>query len=125
MGANLARMPAVLSTVTTVVALLLAAVALLAAALNRAPDRIQLIGTVIVSITAVVLVGAAVAGWIGGHSPREITTFLGYALTMLLLPAGAWIVGRMEPTRFGSLIVGVAALIVPVLVLRIGQVYGA
>ncbi|MEV4414942.1 hypothetical protein [Catellatospora sp. NPDC049609] len=117
-------MPAVLSTVTTVVALLLAAVALLAAALNRAPDRVQFIGTIVVSVAAVALVGAAVVSWIGGHTPREVTTFLGYALTMVLLPAGAWIVGRMEPTRFGSLIVGVAALIVPVLVLRIGQVFG-
>ncbi len=118
-------MPAVLSTVTTIVALLLAALALLAAARNRAPDQVQFIGTIVVSVAAVVLVGAAVVSWIGGHTPVEITTFLGYALTMLLLPAGAWIVGRMEPTRFGSLIVGVAALIVPVLVLRIGQVFGA
>lgn len=118
-------MPAVLTTATTVVALLLAALALLAAARDRAPDRVQLIGTVVVNIAAVLLVGAAVASWIGGHSPRETTTFLGYALTMVLLPAGAWIVGKMEPTRFGSVIIGVAALIVPVLVLRIGQVFGA
>ncbi|GAA1386362.1 hypothetical protein GCM10009661_71170 [Catellatospora chokoriensis] len=121
----MAPMPAVLSTATTVVALLLAALALLAAARDRAPDRLQLIGTVVVSVAAVLLVGAAVASWIGGHSPRETTTFLGYALTMVLLPAGAWIVGKMEPTRFGSVIIGVAALIVPVLVLRIGQVFGA
>ena len=46
-------------------------------------------------------------------------------LPALLLPPAAWILARMEPTRYGSLIVGVAALIMPVLVLRMGQVWGA
>ncbi|WP_212833340.1 hypothetical protein [Catellatospora sp. TT07R-123] len=114
----------VLATVTTVVSLLLAAIALIATMRDRAPDRVQFVGTVAVNAVAVLLLAAAVVTWIGGSGPREVATFIGYGLTLALLPAGAWIVGKMEPTRFGSLIVGVAALIMPVLVLRLGQVWG-
>ncbi|MBV1848803.1 hypothetical protein [Catellatospora tritici] len=115
----------VLATATTVVSLLLAVIALIASARDRAPDQVQFAGTVVVNVVAVLLLAAAVVTWVGGTGPREVATFVGYGLTLALLPAGAWIVGKMEPTRFGSLIVGVAALIMPVLVLRMGQVWGA
>lgn len=118
-------MPGVLSTATIVVALILAGWALLAAALGRAPDRIQFVGTILLTVVALLLLTGAVVNWVNGDRPREAATFVGYALTIALLPTGAWIVGRLEPTRFGSLIIGVAALIVPVLVVRMGQVWGA
>jgi hypothetical protein len=118
-------MPDVLSTATIVVALLLAAWALICAVVDRAPDRAQLIGVVLTTaVTAVLLVGSIVA-WVGGPGPNEVVTWVGYGLTTAVLPYGGWVVGRMEPTRYGSLIVGVAALIVPVLVVRMGQVWGA
>jgi hypothetical protein len=113
-------MSSVLSTATTIAALLLAAWALLAAALGRAPDRAQLAGTVIVTLGVIVLIGSAVPRW----HPADPVTFIGYSLTALLLPPAAWVLARLEPTRYGSLIVGVAALIMPVLVLRMGQVWG-
>jgi hypothetical protein len=113
-------MSSVLSTVATVAALLLAAWGLLAAALNRPPDRIQLVGTVIVTLAVVVLAVSAIPRW----HPADPVTFIGYLITAVLLPPAAWVLARLEPTRYGSLIVGVAALIMPVLVLRMGQVWG-
>jgi hypothetical protein len=118
-------MPAVLSTVPIVVALLLAGWALLCAALNREPDRIQRIGVILTSVAVAVYLVAAVVSWIGGTGPDQAVTFLGYGLTSVALPYGGWVIGRMEPTRYGSLIVGAAALIVPVLIVRMGQVWGA
>jgi hypothetical protein len=112
-------MPSALSTAATVLALLLAAWALLAAALNRPPDRLQLIGTGLVTLSVVVLVVSAIPRW----HPADPITFIGYTVTALLLPPAAWVLARLEPTRYGSLIVGVAALIVPVLILRMGQVW--
>jgi hypothetical protein len=114
-------MSSALSTAVIVCALALAAWGLLAAALNRNPDQAQLIGTVVLTAAILVLLVVAVINW----SPEEPITFIGYALSTLLLPPAAWILAKMEPTRFGSLIVGIGALIVPVLVLRLGQVWGA
>lgn len=112
-------MPSALSTAATVLALLLSAWALLAAALNRPPDRAQFVGTALVILSIVVLVGSVIPRW----DPLDPVTFVGYTVTALLLPAAAWVLGRLEPTRYGSLIVGVAALIMPVLVLRMDQVW--
>jgi hypothetical protein len=112
-------LPTALTTAATVLALLLAAWGLLAAALGRAPDRVQLIGTGLVTLSIIVLVVSVIPRW----DPEDPVTFVGYTVTALLLPPAAWILARLEPTRYGSLIVGVAALIMPVLVLRMGQVW--
>lgn len=114
-------MPSALSTAATVAALLLSAWALLAAALGRPPDRVQLVGTGLVTLSVVVLVVSVIPRW----NPGEPVTFIGYTVTALLLPPAAWVLARLEPTRYGSLIVGVAALIMPVLILRMGQVWAA
>ncbi|HZM80809.1 MAG TPA: hypothetical protein VFC19_34235 [Candidatus Limnocylindrales bacterium] len=114
-------LPSALTTAATVLALLLSAWALLAAALGRPPDRVQLVGTGIVTLSVVVLVVSVIPRW----DPADPVTFIGYTVTALLLPPAAWILARLEPTRYGSLIVGVAALIMPVLILRMGQVWAA
>lgn len=117
----LAGLPAVLTTAATIVALLLAAWALLAAALGRPPDKAQLVGTGLVMLAVAVLVVSVIPRW----EPADPVTFIGYTVTALLLPLAAWVLARLEPTRYGSLIVGVAALIMPVLILRMGQVWVA
>lgn len=118
-------MPAALSTVPIVAALLTAAWALLCAAINREPDRAQQIGVVLTTVAVAVHLIRAVITWIGGSGPDDAVTFVGYGLTAVALPYGGWVIGRLEPTRYGSLIVGVATLIVPVLIVRMGQVWGA
>lgn len=110
-----------LYTAATIIALALAGWALLCAAINRPPDRIQLVGTVLATLSIVALLVSSVVRW----DPQDPITFAGYLMTALLLPPAAWLLARMEPTRYGSLIVGVAALILPVLVLRLGQTWGA
>jgi 4-amino-4-deoxy-L-arabinose transferase-like glycosyltransferase len=110
-----------LSTAAIVCGLALAAWGLLAFALNRNPDRAQLAGTAVLTVAVLALIVSGLVNW----EPAEPVTFIGYALSTLLLPVAAWVLAKMEPTRFGSLIVGVGALIVPVLVLRMGQVWGA
>lgn len=108
-----------LSNAATVIALALAAWALLCAAINRPPDRVQLFGTILVTLSVGALLVQALLDW----HPQDPITFVGYLLSALLLPPAAWIVASLEPTRYGSLIVGVAALIMPVLVLRLGQTW--
>jgi hypothetical protein len=107
--------------IAIVPALLLSAWGFLAAALNRPPDRAHTIGTVLATLGVLVYLVVLVTGTEGGSS----ATFIGYAATALLLPAGAWSLARLEPTRYGSLIVGFGALILPVLALRMWQVWVA
>jgi hypothetical protein len=111
-----------LSATTIVVALVLAAWYLLRAALNRPPSRFDLLTTALFSVLVAVLVVVAVVGLINGHRPVETSTFLGYLTTTIAFAPVALYLARLEPTRWGNLILGVACLVLPVLVLRLQQI---
>jgi len=111
-----------LSVATIVAALLLAAWFLLRAALNRAPSRFDLLATALLSVLVAVLVVFAVVGLFDGERPSETSTFAGYLLTTIAFAPVAFVLARMEPTRWGNLILGVACLVLPVLVLRLQQI---
>jgi len=108
--------------VTIVVSLLLAAWFLLRAAMNRPPSRFDLIAAAALGALVVVLCAVAVVGLFGDNRPQEVGTFAGYLFTAVAFMPTAAVLARMEPTRFGSLILGVAALVMPVLVLRLEQI---
>ena len=111
-----------LSVVTIVAALVLAAWYLLRSALNRAPSRFDLLAAAVFSALVAVLVVIAVAGLFGDSRPSDPATFGGYLITTIaFVPVGAYL-ARLEPTRWGSLILGLACLVVPVLVLRLQQI---
>jgi asparagine N-glycosylation enzyme membrane subunit Stt3 len=111
-----------LSVATIVAALVLAAWFLLRSALNRAPSRLDLIVTALLALLVFVLVGFAVAGLFDGSRPAETETFIGYLITTTAFAPTALVLARMEPTRWGNLILGVACLVLPVLVLRLQQI---
>ncbi|MEU4426287.1 hypothetical protein AB0F81_37170 [Actinoplanes sp. NPDC024001] len=111
-----------LSTATIVAALLLAAWYLLRAALDRAPSRLDLLAMIVLGALVVVLVVAAVVGLFDGSRPAEIGTFAGYLLTTVAFAPTALVLAKMEPTRWGNLILGIGCLILPVLVLRLQQI---
>jgi len=112
-----------LSVATIVAALVLAVWFLLRAALNRAPSRLDLVLTLVLSVLVGVLVLVAVINLLTGARPTETATFIGYLITTVAFAPTAFWLARMEPTRWGNLILGVAAVIVPVLILRLGQIW--
>jgi hypothetical protein len=111
-----------LSVATIVVALLLAAWCLLLAALDRAPSRFDLAAVAVLGVLVTVLVVVAVAGLFDGTRPAETSTFAGYLVTTIAFAPVAIYLARLEPTRWGNLILGVACLVLPVLVLRLQQI---
>jgi hypothetical protein len=111
-----------LSVATIIVALLLAAWFLVRAALNRAPSRFDLLATALLGVLVAVLVVTAVVGLFDGSRPTETATFAGYLITTIAFAPVALVLARMEPTRWGNLILGVACLVLPVLVLRLQQI---
>jgi ornithine cyclodeaminase/alanine dehydrogenase-like protein (mu-crystallin family) len=64
----------------------------------------------------------AVVGLFGDTRPKETATFAGYLITTIAFAPVAVYLARMEPTRWGNLILGVACLVLPVLVLRLQQI---
>ena len=111
-----------LSVATIVVALLLAAWYFLRSALDRAPSRLDLLAMSAFSALVAVLVVVAVIGLFDGPRPSDTATFGGYLVTTICFaPAATWL-AKLEPTRWGSLILGVGAVVLPVLVLRLQQI---
>jgi hypothetical protein len=119
---TLCRVNGPLSVATIIAALLLAVWFLLRAALNRAPSRFDLLATAALGVLVAVLVVTAVVSLITGDRPSDTATYAGYLLTTIAFaPVGVYL-ARMEPTRWGTLILGVACLVLPVLVLRLQQI---
>lgn len=111
------------ATATMVLSLVLAAWSLYATARNRPPDRSHLIGLALLEL---VLIGLAVVALVaigGGERPGEPGAFFGYLVTLVCLPPLASVLARMEPTRWGSAIVTVVCLVVPVIVVRLQQTW--
>jgi hypothetical protein len=90
--------------------------------LNRAPSRFDLLATAALGLLVAVLVVVAVVGLFDGSRPSETSTFIGYLITAIAFAPTAFVLARLEPTRWGNLILGVACLVIPVLVLRLQQI---
>ncbi|MFI5931583.1 hypothetical protein [Actinoplanes sp. NPDC051494] len=111
-----------LSLATIVVALVLGVWYLIRCALNRAPNNFDLWSLLGLGLLVVVLVVVAIVGLFTEPRPSDWTTFVGYLITTVAFaPVGVY-VARLEPTRWGLLILAVAALTLPVLVLRLQQI---
>jgi hypothetical protein len=116
-------MVAPLPTAVIVSALLLAGWCLLTAARDRTVGPVHLAGVAVVELVLLIQVGVAVARMAGGHQAGDTATFIGYLVaTPLVLPAGAAL-AVLERTRWGGVLLGIAALVVPVLVVRLQQIW--
>jgi hypothetical protein len=116
-----------LAVATIAAALAVAAVAFVEAALNRTPGRLQFAGLGVAGAIIVVQAVVAVVQLAGGDGPDptpRAVTFIGYLLFATAVPPVGAVLGKMEPTRVGSVIVGIAGLVLAILVVRLQQVWG-
>ncbi|MEV4641612.1 hypothetical protein AB0J80_30135 [Actinoplanes sp. NPDC049548] len=111
-----------LSIAVIVLALALGVWYLVRTALDRAPSNADLWAMLGLGALVAVLVVVAVVGLFIGDRPSEWTTFVGYLITTIAFAPTAVYLARLEPTRWGTLILGVACLVLPVLVLRLQQI---
>ncbi|KAB1140074.1 hypothetical protein ACLQ20_29970 [Micromonospora sp. DT46] len=112
-----------LATASIVLSLLVAAWALVATLRHRAPDRVQFAGLAVLEVALLALVVVALVAIGGGERPGEPGAFFGYVATVVCLPPLAWVLARMEPTRWGSAIVCAVCLVTPVVVVRLQQTW--
>jgi hypothetical protein len=113
-----------LATTIIVTALLLAGFSGLMALLDRPPGLLHLVGLTLVETALLVQAAVAIGKMFTGDRPDAMATFVGYLLTVVLLPPLAALLGSAERTRWGSAIIAAAGLVVPVMVVRLQQVWG-
>lgn len=113
----------VLIIVLYVVCGLTAALAAYYTVRDLAADLVLLGAAVMVLLAWAVLGIALLIKDLGGGVVTDPVTLYGYLLTGLVLPlGGAWL-GIWERTRWGSLAIGVVALTLAVLVMRVQQIW--
>ncbi|MET8259930.1 hypothetical protein ACFYPG_16775 [Micromonospora sp. NPDC005553] len=113
----------IVAAVPIVLSLLVAVWALVAAVRHRPPDRVQFVGLAVLEVALLVLSVLALVAVGGGDRPGEPGAFFGYLVTLVCLPPLAWVLARMEPTRWGSAIVCAVCLVAPVVVVRLQQTW--
>jgi hypothetical protein len=115
--------PAFLRIATIALALAVAAWAGLDAWRGRPPRIAHAIGIGAVEVLALTMIGVAVAKLVGGDRASEMATFIGYLIAFAIVPAAGYALARMEPTRWGTTVIAVAALVEAILVVRLQQVW--
>src|SRR5690606_28146217 len=104
--------------------LVVAAFSGLMALLGRPPRLAHLVGLGLVELAMVVYAVLAMGRMFTGERPDAMATFVGYLLTAVLIPPLGALLGWAERTRWGSLIISVTCLVVPIMVVRLQQVWG-
>lgn len=113
----------VLSGAVTVVCALTAVLALYYTLRDLSADLV-LLGACALCLLAWLLAGGALAlRDLGGGRVEDPVTLYGYLLTGLVLPLGAGWGAVFERSRWGSLLVGAAAVTMIVLNLRLHQIW--
>ncbi len=112
-------------TALIICSLILAAWCLITTARNRSTDLTHLIGTAVVEFIVLAQVVLVITRLVDGEGPGDLVTFIGYLIMLVVaLPASvAW--SYLDRSRWGPAVIGVAALIVPVLVVRLQQLWDA
>jgi hypothetical protein len=115
--------PEFLRIATAVVALVVAAWAGVAALRDRPPSRGTLLGVAVIELFALALVGTAVSSIISGQRAPSMVTFAGYLVAFLAIPPAGWALARLEPTKWGSVIIAAVGVVEAILVVRLDQVW--
>jgi hypothetical protein len=112
-----------LATTIIVASLLMAGWALVTALRDRPPTIAHLVGLAILELVLIVQEAIAMQRLVDGDRPAETPVFIGYLVaSLVILPLGGWL-AWLERTRWGSAIIAFAAVVIPVLVLRLQHLW--
>ncbi len=108
-----------LVVVATVAAAVVVALGVLSTVLRRRIGVAHLVGAGALEVVLVVQAVVAGVALAGGHRPAELSTFVAYLASVVLLPVAGVLWARTEPTRWAGTVLGVAALAVAVMLWRL------
>lgn len=91
---------------------------------GRAPEAWQFLAAAVVEVLVIAFVVVAVVRLATGDHPHQKAVYIGYLIgTVLVMPVAAAL-ALSERSRYGTLVVALGAVVVPVLVARVYQVHG-
>ncbi|CAB4887441.1 MAG: hypothetical protein F2793_10430 [Actinobacteria bacterium] len=108
---------------TIIASLAMAAWALVHVIVNRPMSRALHSSQLVLAGLFLVLAAGGIVQLIGKQPQIPWAEFLGYLLLSPLIPIGSWWWTRGDNTRIGSAIIVVIGLVMPILVVRIQQVW--
>ena len=112
------------TTVQVVVAVVAGLLCLGLGLAKRQPDDISLGSLVLVEVLLVVqLVIAIVAPFAGNPASGNVPEFYTYLISALLIPPAAAVWALVERTRWSTVVLGVAALAIAVMVYRMNAIW--
>ena len=106
------------------VGLVVAGICVIATLNGRAPGRVTIGATLLLQAVLVAYAGRYLVVSLQGQSPAGPAWELwAYLVTVVMLPAVGLLWARDEPTRWGTLVLGVAAFIAAVMCGRVAQIW--
>ena len=121
--ARIAAVTGPYATVIIVVALVLAVWAFVLVAANRPPNLSILAGAAVLEALLVGFLVGGVVQMLTSHHSFAKAEFVGYLVACVLIPPAGFVWGWGEKTRSGTAVLAVAFLIMPVMVVRVQQVW--
>lgn len=116
-------MTGLFATATIIAGLLIAAWAAVLLVMNKPVGRALQYGVLILTGMFVILAIGGIVQMFGTDREFARAEFVGYLLLSPLIPLGAWWWSKNDKSRAGSGVVLVIGLVMPVLVVRIQQVW--
>jgi hypothetical protein len=116
-------MTGMFANLTIIASLIMAAWALVHVIINRPMSRALHSSQLVIAALFVLLAAGGIVQLISMKPDIPVAEFLGYLLLSPLIPIGSWWWTRGDDTRIGSAIVVVIGLVMPILVVRIQQVW--
>jgi len=111
------------ATAIIVVALVLAAWTTVLLVLNRRPGVALLVGAGVLELMLVGFLVGGVVQMVTTHHVMPRAVFVGYLLAALIIPPAGFVWGLGERSRSGTAVLAVAFLIMPIMVIRVQQVW--
>jgi hypothetical protein len=112
------------TTAQVAIAVVVGIVCLIAGGIGRAPSDLTNGLTALVALLLVVqIVVSIIAPLVGNQPTGDIVEFWVYLISALLLPPLAIVWGLVDRSRWATVVLGVVALSVAVMVYRMGQIW--
>jgi hypothetical protein len=113
----------VFATLTIGVSLVIAGWALVHVIINRPISRALQVSQLVLAVMFVILAIGGIYQMLGTDREFARLEFVGYLIMCPMIPIGSWWWTRGDRTRIGAAVVVVVGLVMPVLVVRIQQVW--
>lgn len=112
-----------LTTTIELVSLALAAWCLVSTFRNQPMVVPHLVGMAVLELLLIAQVVVSTTMLVGGAGPPETVVFVAYLATVVLVPPACAVWGFMDRSRWGPAVIAFACLILPVLMVRLEQLW--